>query len=307
MTEYIWLNGRYLQTHEATISVLDRGLLYGDGLFETLRTYGGEPFKLSDHLERLKSSAHQLKIPLHVSAKSFQSIIEKLLRLNNLSDAYVRITLTRGRKESGFYLSSSDNSSVIIQVSQLPDYHEYAEPGVKVIISPWLRSPNAPLGGHKTLNYLENLLARAEALEHKAFESIIFNTHQHLCEGSMSNIFIVKKPVPSKAGGEIFTPALTANILPGITRKVILGLCPGQHLKIHEANLTKQQLLMADEIFLTNSLIEIVPVVECLPPSPAVGGTRTGQAGKKIGTGQPGKITRQLQLAYQELVQKEPG
>lgn len=288
MKDFIWINGRYLRSSEASISVLDRGFLYGDGLFETLRSYQGWPFRLRDHVDRLKSSARELKIPLTVSFKSFHRVIEKLLHLNRLEDAYLRITLTRGRKEAGFYLAPPSQPVVVVQAAELPDYRSESRKGVRVIVSAAKRSVTAPLVRHKTLNFLDNILARAEAFKQKAFEAIWLNTNGHVCEGSMTNIFAVKR-------GQVLTPPLGANILPGITREVIFELAarlPARQgrlrRRIRETNLTGQQLTGADEIFLTNSLIEIIPVVKC--------------DDTLIGSGQPGEVTCQLQKAYQSLV-----
>lgn len=285
---FIWINGAYVSDETPVISGSDRGFLYGDGLFETLRVYPqGQVFQLNEHLARLNNSAQYLKIPLPVSRRSFNQAINRLLKLNNLAEARVRITLSRGKRAK----CTQAKPTIIIETEPCPDYTKEREAGVKCIMARHRRSVESPLGQHKTLNYLENILARAEARQHAAFETLFINTKNELAEGATSNVFIVKRGrgrhSPPLSHDRVFTPPLSANILPGITRQIVLGLCTGQAIPVREKSLRIGDLLNADEIFLTGSIIEIMPVVKC--------------AGKKIGTGKPGRITQLLQKAYQTL------
>jgi len=284
MTRFIWVNGAYCPAQSGTILANDRGFLYGDGLFETLRVYRGKPFRLSEHLERLNRSARALKITLPVSQRSFEKAIGRLLQLNNLLEARLRISLTRGADSGRFPLRMAEvkyQPTVVIETTEAPDYQKESASGGRIIIMPYQRSVESPLYQHKTLNFLENIIAREEAARQKAFEAIFINTRDEVAEGAMSNVFIVKR-------GRIYTPPLSANILPGITRKVIFGLCTAGDIKIRQRSFTETDLLNADEVFITGSLMEIIPAVRC--------GDTT------FGNGLPGEITQQLQQEYQRLV-----
>ena len=290
-----FLNGSFLVEDEAVVSIYDRGLLYGDGLFETLRTYRGKPFRLDAHLERLASSAAFLKIPLPFKKEEIKEAVYELLRRNRLSDAYVRITLTRGPygpparcgKSSGRLGLETEQATLFIVSRQFTPYPaRLYRFGAKAIISRIRRSPRSVLLQHKTLNYLNNILARTQAQESGADEAIFVNTAGFLTEATVSNLFVVKE-------GQVFTPPVSAGLLPGITRQAVLEICHRNCIPARENNLRLIALAQAHEAFLTNSLMEIMPL--CFI------------AGKPIGDGRVGDLTRRLRGLYREMVRKELG
>jgi branched-chain amino acid aminotransferase len=291
----VFLNGRFLREDAAVISIFDRGLLYGDGLFETLRTYSGRPFRLEAHLERLASSAAFLKISVPLKKEEIKAALLELLRRNRLADAYVRITLTRGpyrppargaKSASGLGLETEEPTLFIVTREFKPYPARRYRFGAKAIIFQSRRSASSPVIQHKTLNYLANILARAEAQKKSADEAILLNTAGFLTEATVSNLFIAKK-------GEVFTPPVSAGLLPGITREVVLEICRASSIAAKEKNLRPRDLARADESFLTNSLMEIMPLCYL--------------NGKPIGEGRVGDLTRRLRRLYKAVVKKELG
>lgn len=288
-----FLNGCFLGEDEASVSIFDRGLLYGDGLFETLRTYGpygssvwtrGKAFRLEAHLQRLAQSAAFLQIPLPFKKDEIKEALRELLRRNGLSEAYVRITLTRGRLTGRLDLHAKEPTLLIVTREFEPYPARLYREGMKAIISRTRRSPSSPVIQHKTLNYLPNILARAEALQSGADEAIFLNTAGFLTEATVSNLFLVKE-------GEVFTPPVSAGLLPGITRAVVLEICHRNSIPSREKNLRPRELARADEAFLTNSLMEIMPL--CFVK------------GRPIGNGRVGGVTRRLRRLYRGAVKRE--
>lgn len=279
MTKFVWVNGEYIDENKPVIKASDQGYHFGYGIFEDIRIYPndkgfGRPFELEEHIRRLTNSAKKLKIPLTISYRSFKSAIERLIKLNDQSSAHLRITLSNGEDE--------DNSNCMIELLPLEDSAEKQLNGVKISISPYRRSIESPLYQHRTLNYMENIMLQSVAKQKDIFEFIFLNTRDEVSEGTMTNVFIVRR-------GRVLTPHLSSNILPGITRKVIFGLCTGNGIRIREKVLREDDLLSADEVFLTNSIIEIIPAVECDDES--------------IGLGKVGLITQLLQNSYRQLVE----
>lgn len=293
---YIFLNGVIIPEQEAKISVADRGFLYGDGIFETLRSYNGYLFNIDLHLSRLRNSSTALKIPFDYSGERIQSVIKELIIKNNCPDAYIRITLSRGWGNLGLQvgnpsagnnasqsLISGQKSTLAIQVKPLTAYsEEFYKNGMEVIISPYKRSISCPISSHKTANFMTNIIARDEAKQKGAHEAIFLNTENHVSEASVSNLFIVIDNV-------IITPPLGANILPGITRKTVLDICKDNRVTAKEVLFGIDRLMNADECFLTNSLMEIMPV--------------SSIDSKKIGKSVPGRLTRYLMNEYKKRVQ----
>jgi branched-chain amino acid aminotransferase len=267
---------------EAVVSIRDRGFLYGDGIFETLRSYDGRPFLLEEHLERLASSARALKITLHYSTKKLQQSVGDILSLNKLGDALIRITLSRGESvHYGLQLPKDARPTLIIQAHPFRPHPEDAyKQGMRLIISSYRRSTTCPLARHKTANFLTGIMARLEASEREAQESLFLNTEGHVCEATVSNIFLVESD-------KIVTPALEANILPGITRKKVLEICLEEGISASEELFGPDRLFKADEVFLTNSLMELMPVSQIEE--------------KRIGKTVPGKMTRRLTESYKKL------
>lgn len=250
----IYLNGKYVSEQDAKIEHNDRGFLLSDGLFETLRCYDGVISNFSDHFERLKSSADKLKIPFTISLNELEQITYSLLEKNELigKNASLRITLTRGTGPRG--LLPPDNLKPTLMIAAFPYAHLEAKPS-KVVISNIRRNESSPLSRIKSLCYLDNILARQQALQSGADDCILLNTKGHVTCGSVSNIFIIT----SKG---IMTPKIEDGVLPGITRKNIINLCKANKIPVFEESIDKETLLNAKEVFFTNRLIEIQPVIQ---------------------------------------------
>src|SRR3989337_968469 len=212
MHNLIFLNDKIIKETEGLLSTLDRGFLYGDGLFETLRTYGKIPFRLEDHVARLSNSAQYFNIPFHYTSQQIRQIIEHLLTENNLKDTYIRMTLSRGLGFNGLIPTGTCTPTFVIHAKPLATYPaSLYKTGVSLITSHIRRSTTCPISCHKTLNFLTNYLITRDASEKGAHEALILNTNNYIAECAVSNIFIVEKSA-------VITPSLRANVLPGITR-----------------------------------------------------------------------------------------
>lgn len=267
----VWMNGKIVSAKDAKISVFDGGLLYGDGIFETIRVYDGVPFRLSDHLSRLFDSAKVIKLKIPVSIKKFGPAIQKLLAANGLTEAYIRITVTRGE-------------NVIIVAREFKGYpaKSYSD-GISTQISKIKQDAASPLSRIKSLNFLPHMLAKRSAQDDGFDDAILLNTDMNVAEAATSNIFIVKR-------GCLITPSLDSGILPGITRSVIIEVARQLRMAVSEKTVSVKELLAADEIFFTNSLAEVLPVVK-------VG--RRAMSG-----GRPGEFTKLFHAAYHAKVQR---
>ncbi len=285
-SSYIFLNGNIVTEEEALVSVRDRGFLYGDGIFETLRSYNGMPFLLKEHLHRLASSAQYLEIPLHYRLEELQIIVGNLLKRNKLKDALIRITLSRGESPHyGLQPPKEAKPTLIIQAHSFRPHPEEAyKQGMQLILSSYRRSTTCPLARHKTANFLTGIMARQEAAKREAQDALFLNTEGQVCEATVSNIFLVES-------GKVVTPALVANILPGITRKKVLDICQMEGIPFSEELFGVERLFNADEAFLTNSLMEIMPISQI--------------EDRWIGKTVPGKVTSRLMGAYKSLVEIE--
>jgi len=274
------VNGQFVSVGSPGVAALDRGLLYGDGLFETIRAYDGVPFLFEAHIERLNRSAAELRICDGLDPSALRQDVEKLLARNGLRDAYLRITLTRGIHTGPLELQPAERPTtcVVARPLHLPPPERY-DPGTRCVLASFRRSAESPLPRHKTLNYLENLLARTEARQRGADDAIFLNTRGEVAEATSSNIFLV-------LGGQLVTPSLEANILPGVTRAKVIELARDLGIEVLERQVWPYEFRGADEVFLTNSVAEILPVREV--------------EGRTIGTGGPGPVTARLQTAYRE-------
>jgi branched-chain amino acid aminotransferase len=280
--EYIYLNGHYVLKNEAKISVFDRGFLYGDGLFETMRSYDGKIFKLKEHLGRLYNSSRELSIEVRFNKTQLEKDIYGLLKMNDLRNAHIRLTVSRGASEEGIVPSNKDESTVVIFAKEFHPYPDFLyENGMKTIIVKVRRDQSSALVKHKTLNFLTGVLAKIEVKEAGVDEGIFLNYNDNVAEGAVSNIFIVKNNV-------LITPVSEDGILPGITRETVIELARELLLEIEERHIKKEEIFSCDECFLTNSLMEIMPVA-------LVDGVR-------IGNGRVGKITKLLLMSYKRLV-----
>jgi branched-chain amino acid aminotransferase len=250
----IWLNGRLVPREQAHIDIADRGLLLGDGLFETLRAYGGHVFKLEDHLGRLARGAAELGIPLPLDVPDIAAAVHETLEAHHLdaASAALRVTLTRGPSQRGLLPPEDPNPNLIISVSA---YHPTAsDEGFSVITSKRARRNEGSLTARlKTLQYLDNIVAQSEAAAEKAEEALLLNNKNAIACGARSNVFAVIK-------GTLLTPAIEEGALPGITRATILHLARELSVQASEARITHGDLAKAEEAFLTNSLLEIVPI-----------------------------------------------
>ena len=284
MSEYAYINGCFVKSDEARISIFDRGFLYGDGLFETMRAYSGRVFMVEDHIQRLFESADVLEIPLERDRDALRSAIERLLDLNSLYDAYIRLTVSRGIHSGVLTFNGSYEPTVIITAKELSPYPpEYYAHGAKVIIGSIRQNSFSPLSHHKSLSYFGNLLVKEEARKKGAIDAVLLNTEGDVAECATSNIFIVRSE-------QIFTPSLWSHILPGVTRKVILTLAPQLGLEVEEKKIRQEELFASDEVLLTNSLMEVMPVVEI--------------NGEKVGSGKPGPFSVKIAEAYKTSVRR---
>ncbi len=282
MTNFIFLNDKIIPVTDANISSGDRGFLYGDGIFETFRSYGRTPFKLDEHIERMRHSAKRLMIAFEYTNTEIAETIKTLTDKNNIQDAYIRITLSRGEGGSALQMTDSLRSTILIQVKTFTPYdRKLYDEGMSLVVSDCRRSTSCPISRHKSTNLLKSILLKEEANKKAAHETIILNTDGYVAECIVSNIFMV-------SGGSVITPSLDTNILPGITRRTVLDICKGSNIPAGEELFKTEALLNADEVFITNSLMEIMPV------------SRIGNS--KIGKAVPGKITRHLMSAYKRFI-----
>jgi len=259
MRKYVFINGKLILESRANIPVNDRGFLYGDGLFETIRGYNGHIFMLDAHLKRLFSSLKVLRYNINFDKSYIIHSLQKTLKRNKLdkNDTYIKIIVTRGIYGGKLYFESASRANLIMITRRLRPYPlEYYKNGIKVISSSIKRgSFNNKLYCHKLLNYFESIFAKNEAHLSNAQEAI-FLTRDHLVlEGATSNIFYVKNNI-------IYTPPLTQNILPGITRQAVIEICEKNRLKLKQRKVHYFDIIDADEVFITNSIMEIMPVKE---------------------------------------------
>jgi branched-chain amino acid aminotransferase len=278
---FVFLNGRYVPAARATVSVYDRGLLYGDGLFETMRGYGGKVFALPAHLRRLQRSADVLGIPL--PKVNWEEAIAGLLAKNRLTrcDAWVRLTVTRGSQPPRVLPAETLRPTYFVLVRQVdPELAVKQRHGVAVKLLPYSRYGFVP--ELKSLNYLPAVIGKVLAAQHGAEEGIFVRAGRYVTEGTTSSLFVVRDHM-------LCTPPVRG-ILPGITRGIVGDIAVGAKLKVVERQISPADLRASDEAFLTSSLIEILPVV------------KVNDA--RIGSGKPGTVTRKLQRMYRNKVSR---
>jgi branched-chain amino acid aminotransferase len=280
------LNGELVPEGEAQVSVFDRGFLYGDGVFETLRVYNGTAFRSQAHWDRLRQSASLIRLDIPFTESDYIDRLERVVSANGLTEAAVRVTVSRGVGPRRFTLNYEQRPTTIFSARPLPGYpEEMYHDGVKIVIAATRRnSPDALNPAAKSANFLNSVLARAEAEDAGAFEAVMLNAEGFLTEGSTTNLFAVRR-------NELLTPSLECGVLPGITRATVLEIAPELGIKTAEAMLRPEDMWQADEVFITNSTAEIMSVVEV--------------ENQSIGDGMPGKVTQELHEAYRELVKEE--
>lgn len=285
MKGIIYINGAMVPREEARISPFDRGFLYGYGLFETMRSYGGQVFRLDRHLARLMRSAERLGIASLLDPAVLERAVQKTLEVNRLHDARIRLSVSAGEGERGLALPESGTLTIVVVAERLvlPPPQVY-EKGVSAAIVSVRRNSQSPLSGIKSIAYMDSLLAHSEAVAQGADEAILLNERGLVAECSTSNIFLV-------VGGRLLTPSAESGILPGITREVVLELADGLSLATAVGEIQLADLLGADEAFLTSSIRELVPITEV--------------DGRPIGSGKPGEVTGRLISAYREQVLRQ--
>lgn len=278
----VYINGRFYREAEARISVFDHGLLYGDGVFEGIRAYNGRVFQLKEHIDRLYASARAILLEIPMSPAEMTEAVLETCRQNRIRDGYIRLVVTRGVGTLGLNPYNCKRGSVIIIAGRIQLYpEEFYEKGLSIITVPTTRNlHNAVNPAIKSLNYLNSILAKIEAINAGCEEAVMLNAEGYVAECTGDNLFVVRD-------GELQTPPLSAGALRGITRRVVMDLAREQGWRVSEPNLTRYDLFTADECFLTGTAAEIVPVVKI--------------DGRIIGNGQPGPVTRKLMELYRTL------
>ena len=255
LTPIVYINGLFWTIDKANISVLDRGFTHGDGLFETMRVYSGKIFRLEHHLDRLFQSARSILIELPITRNEIRSAIYAALKLNGLSNSIVRLTVTRGELDSGVNVDYSSPPTIVILVKPVKAISKktYKEGiGIKLYKKSAIRTQGIS-NKIKSCNYLSNIILRENALKENFFEAVLLDHNHNVTEGTISNIFIIKN-------NQLKTPILNEFVLSGIIRQAILDLCLENNIPFKEDRITERELYEADELFLTNSGIEILPV-----------------------------------------------
>ncbi len=284
MAKHIYINGEYFAEADAKISVFDHGLLYGDGVFEGLRTYSGKVFRLEDHVKRLYESAKAIWLEIPMTQDEFAEAINQAVAKNELSDGYVRAIVTRGAGSLGLDPRRCTPQVIIIADSIKLYPQEYYDNGLEIITVSVIRNHPAALSPRiKSLNYLNNILAKIEGIQCGCIEALMLNHNGEVAECTGDNVFVVKN-------SNVLTPPLDAGILAGITRQAVIDLCIELTIPVAETVLTKHDVYVSDECFLTGSAAEVIPVVKV--------DSRT------IGSGKPGPITKRLTDAFHELVRR---
>lgn len=285
MPRTIFLNDRLVPEAEARISVFDHGLLYGDGVFEGLRSYGGRVFRLDAHLDRLWASARAICLEIPLAKEAMAQAVIETLAANSLADGYIRLIVTRGAGTLGLDPNRCSNPQVIIIADTISLYpQEFYEQGLRIVTAATQRIQSAALSPRiKSLNYLNNIMAKLEGLRAGCVEALMLNHKGEVAECTGDNVFVVRS-------GRLLTPPPDAGILEGITRNAVMELAHAAGIDCREATLTRHDLYTADECFLTGTAAEVIPVVDI--------------DGRKIGSGVPGPVTTRLKDDFHALVRQ---
>ena len=285
MSSKIWLDKGLVNEEDAKVSVFDHALLYGDGVFEGMRSYSKKVFRLKEHLDRLWESAHSLCIEIPMTKEEMADAVYETLKANDIVDGYIRLVVTRGNGTLGLDAHLCTNPQVIIIARGLSLYsEELYQNGMKLVTASTIRMPSFSMSTRvKSLNYLNNILAKMEAYRAGCEEVLLLNHRGNVAECSGDNIFIVRR-------GVLLTPPLDACILEGITRNAVLEVAAELGIEAKQQNFTRHDVYVAEECFLTGSAAEGIPVTEL--------------DGRVIGSGKAGPITTKILAAYRELVRK---
>ena len=287
MPELVYLNGKLLPRGEARISISDHGFLYGYGLFQTMRAYHGKLFLLDRHLERLYDAAEVIGMKQKLDGIDLEKACNDTLKANKLKEARVRVTVTNGEGLAMPWMDAGGPSNIVVTaVSYTPLTTEKYARGFNVGVASVRRLGQSAVSSMKSINYLLNVIARMEAAEKGLDETIILNDEGYIAEGGGSNIFFVRD-------SKLVTPSVNSGIIPGVTREVVIVLAAGMGVTVTEGTVGLGAIIKSDEAFMTNAIIEVMPVVSVRDES--------GQV-ITIGGGKPGKVTRQLMEAYRDKV-----
>ena len=275
MSRIVFMNDRLVPEAEARVSVFDHGLLYGDGVFEGMRSYSGRVFRMDAHLDRLWDSARAIALEIPMTKAAVAKAVDETLAANNLTDGYVRLVVTRGAGTLGLDPNRTSHPQVIVIADTISLYpREHYERGLRIVTAATQRSHPASLSPRiKSLNYLNNIMAKLEGLQAGCVEALMLNHKGEVAECTADNVFAIRK-------GAVLTPPPDAGILEGITRGAVMELAHSAGIPCRESTLTRHDLYTADEVFITGTAAEVVPVVEI--------------DGRKIGAGVPGPITKRL-------------
>ncbi len=278
----VYLNGKFVDESKAVVSVFDHGLLYGDGVFEGIRSYDGLIFKLREHIDRLFESAHTIMLKIPLSKAQLIEVVKQSLRVNKLHGAYIRLVVTRGEGDLGLDPRKCKQPTVFVIADTIELYPKklYEEGLALITVATQRNVPEALNPQIKSLNYLNNILAKIEAINAGYEEAIMLSPSGYVTECTGENIFVVK-------GKQLLTPPPYIGVLRGITRQTVMTLAMRQRLAVREELLTRHDLFNANEVFLTGTAAEIVPVVKI--------------DGRVIGSGTPGPSTKKLQQAFRQL------
>lgn len=278
----IYLDGQFVTKSKAVVSVFDHGFLYGDGIFEGIRSYSGNVYRLKEHIKRLYESAKSILLSIPLTPQEMEAAVVETLRRNKFADAYIRLVVSRGAGDLGLDPQSCPTASVIIIAEQLKLFpQEFYDEGLKMVTVPTRRnSPDALNPKIKSLNYLNSVLVKIEAARAGVMEALMLNHEGYVTEGSGDNVFIVKD-------GKVVTPPTYLGALEGITRNAIIEICQKQGIPCEEKPFTRHDVYVADEVFLTGTAAEVIPVIDV--------------DGREIGDGKPGSMTGFLIQEFRKL------
>ncbi|MEO0508711.1 MAG: branched-chain-amino-acid transaminase [Verrucomicrobiota bacterium] len=282
----IYMNDRLVDRADAKVSVFDHGLLYGDGIFEGIRLYDGCVFKLEEHLERLEFSAKAIMLDLPWTRQEISDAVCETCRANGLKDGYIRLVVTRGEGSLGLSIKNCDKPQLIVIADKIQLYpEEFYEKGLEIITVPTRRiNPAALPPTVKSLNYLNNILAKIEAQHLGYHEAIMLNDQGYVAECTGDNVFVIQN-------GELITPSASAGALKGITRDTALSISDELGILWREANVTRYDIWIAEELFLTGTAAEIIPIVKV--------------DARPIGDGKPGPVTAKFLRSFRQRVSRD--
>jgi branched-chain amino acid aminotransferase len=281
----VWISGKLYDKEDAKISVYDHGLLYGDGVFEGLRSYNGKVFRLREHLDRLWKSAKAIWLEIPMTVDALAKAVDDTLAVNGIKDGYIRLVVTRGSGALGLDPNRTSDPQIIIITDHIALYpQEFYEKGLSIITASTVRNHPAALSPRiKSLNYLNNIMAKIEGMQAGCVEALMLNHKGEVAECTGDNIFLVRNQ-------QLWTPPLDAGILEGITRDAIIELARESGITVNETALTRHDVFIADEVFLTGSAAEVIPVVKV--------------DSRVIGDGKPGPMTLELTKRFHELTRR---